>query len=188
MRLGIILLAAIIVVAGILALTLFRGGGGVLVDNRFEDLVSGAPMKLSVRVEGIGPDGFIGKEYTCDGENRIPRVTVEDVPTDASSIALIVYDPDAPYGTFIHWLAIAPANATVELPGEARAHGVNDFGSIGYGGPCPPQGHRAHRYFFLAVAVDKDLNLKNGFTLEDLLREARGHVIAYGYSVGKYGR
>ena len=187
MRLRIILLAAIIA-AGLLALMLPRGGGGVLVDERFEDLVSGAPMKLSVRVEGIGPDGFIGREYTCDGENRIPRVTVQGVPAGASSIALIVYDPDAPYGTFIHWLAIAPANTTVELPGEAKAHGRNDFGSIGYGGPCPPRGHGAHRYFFLAVAVDKDLDLKNGFTLEDLLREARGHVVAYGYSVGKYSR
>ena len=167
-----------------------RGGGvgGVLVDRRFEDLVAGAPESLGVKVEGIGGDGRIAVEYTCDGADRAPRVEVSGVPANAKSVVLIMYDPDAPIGTFIHWLAYQPAAPTTTFPSPAAVEGRNDFRRIGYGGPCPPPGHGSHRYFFLALAVDRDPGLSRGYTLSQLLNAVRGHVLAWGYSMGTYSR
>ena len=188
-----VLAAAILVVAvlGVLGLTLHRNrgvGGVALVDPRMEALVEGAPESLRVGVSGI-VDGWFEREYTCDGGDRVPRVVVEGVPSSARAVALIVYDPDAPRGTFIHWLAVAPAGGdTVVFPSEGMVEGRNDFGRIGYGGPCPPRGHGPHRYFFLALALDRDPGLARGFRLGQLVDAVRGHVLAWGYSMGRYER
>ncbi len=183
---------AVIVIGALIGLWLHskRGGGvgGVLVDRRFEDLVAGAPQNLGVKVEGIKANGRIAVEYTCDGADRPPKVEVSGVPADAKSVALIMYDPDAPIGTFIHWLAYQPAAPTVSFPSPASVEGRNDFGRIGYGGPCPPRGHGEHRYFILALALDRDPGLGRGFTADQLLASARGHVAAWGYAMGTYSR
>ncbi|MEB2837091.1 MAG: YbhB/YbcL family Raf kinase inhibitor-like protein [Desulfurococcales archaeon] len=184
-----IVLVALLVVGMALAwASRQRGGGGVLVDKRFEDLVSGAPESLRVSVEGIGADGRIAVEYTCDGPDRAPRVEVSGVPADAKSVALIMYDPDAPLGTFIHWLAYQPAAPTVSFPSPNAVEGRNDFRRIGYGGPCPPPGHGPHRYFFLVLALDRDPGLSRGYTLNQLLNTIRGHALAWGYAMGTYSR
>ena len=160
-----------------------------LVDPLMEALVSGAPMGLRVSVQGV-VDGWFQREYTCDGGDRVPRVVVEGVPVEARAVALIVYDTDAPLGTFVHWLAVAPhdGGSRVVFPSPGAVEGRNDFGRVGYGGPCPPRGHGAHRYFFLAVALDGDPGVPRGFGLDDLLSRARGHVVSWGYAVGRYKR
>jgi len=184
------LAVAALIIAGVALVAVWhvRGGGGVLVDRRMEDLVAGAPETLKVSVEGIGPDGRIAVEYTCDGQDRPPRVEVSGVPSGAKAVALIMYDPDAPIGTFIHWLAVQDAAPSVVFPSPSAVEGRNDFGRIGYGGPCPPRGHGAHRYFFLVVALDYKPGLTRGYRLSDVLAAAKGHVMAWGYAVGKYSR
>ena len=186
--LTIVLIIAIIASACIL-LHGHKGAGGMLVDKRFENLVSGIPQGLQVETNAIGPDGWFKKEYTCDGPDRTPQVVVKGVPEGAKAVALIMYDPDAPIGTFIHWLAVAPASEEeVVFPSNSVVNGVNDFRRIGYGGPCPPRGHGPHRYYILALALDKDPKLASGFTLNELFEQAKGHVVSWGYTMGRYQR
>jgi len=166
-----------------------RGGGGELADPRMEALVKGAPRTLEVSVDAIGSDGRFLPEYTCDGADKPPRVTVRGVPENARAVALIMYDPDAPIGTFIHWLLVAKASGgEIVLTSGSGVEGRNDFRRTGYGGPCPPRGHGEHRYYFLVLALDDEPNLQPGFTLKDLEKAVKGHVIAWGYTVGRYSR
>lgn len=164
-------------------------GASVLADATLAKLVDGAPKILAVKVEGVEPDGGINPEYTCDGPDRTPRVSVDGIPGTASYVALIMYDPDAPGGTFIHWLAVEPVRGSqAEFPAPGLVEGVNDFGSLGYRGPCPPRGHGVHRYFFLVIALTEDPHLSPGFRLSDLLSTAEGKIAAWGYAVGTYSR
>lgn len=109
-------------------------------------------------------NAFIPSKYTCDGENINPPLVISDVSADAKSLALIVDDPDAPVGTFVHWLVwnIPPRVGEIKegsLP-EGSIQGTNDFGKKEYGGPCPPSG--THRYFFRLYALNQELNLPEG--------------------------
>ena len=162
----------------------------MLADKRMEEIVEGVQESLKVSVEGLPSRGSkFPVEMTCDGLDRAPRVSIAGLPSDAKSVALIMYDPDAPAGTFIHWLAVQPSPGwEAYFPSERALEGRNDFGRLGYGGPCPPRGHGEHRYFFLALALDVEPKLSRGFTLEDLLYEAKGHVTAWGYAMGTYSR
>ena len=164
---------------------------GVLVDPFFEELVAGTPQSLKVKVEGLPDMGSVFPvEYTCDGRDTPPRVTVTGYPGSARSIALVMYDPDAPIGTFIHWLAYNPSCEGEEcvFPGPGVVEGRNDFGRIGYGGPCPPRGHGAHRYYFLALALGEAPKLGKGYKLRDLARAVRGKILGWGYWMGRYSR
>ena len=137
------------------------------------------------------PSGF-----TCDGGDRSPRLAWTGVPVETRSFALVCDDPDAPSGTWQHWLLynLAPDACELdtgvpprpELPSGAR-QGINDFGRIGYGGPCPPQG-KAHRYFFRLHALDIALNLPPGVNRSDLDGAMEGHVLAVGTLMGTYER
>ena len=104
---------------------------------------------------------MIPKKFTCQGEDLNPGLQISDLPQAAKSLALIVDDPDAPGGTWVHWVVfnITVMNEIKEksIPG---LQGINDFGKKDYGGPCPPSG--THRYFFKAYALDSQLNLKEG--------------------------
>ncbi len=191
----VVVAVAVLALAAAVGLWASRGGGGGvaaggLVDSRFEGLVSGAPESLRVEVEGLeGVGSRIPREYTCDGPDRAPEVRVSGVPGGAAAVALVMYDPDAPLGTFIHWLAVARASGgSAVFPRDAVVEGLNDFGRLGYGGPCPPRGHGSHRYFFLALALDRDPGLPRGFRVDSLLNAARGHVLAWGYAMGTYSR
>jgi Raf kinase inhibitor-like YbhB/YbcL family protein len=144
--------------------------------------------------------GTIPKVHTCDGKGTSPPLAWSGVPEAARSLALILEDPDAPGGTFTHWVLFdmpaetkglgegIPPEGEVRLgPGGAAARqGKNDFGKLGYGGPCPPRG--THRYVFLLYALDAPLNLKPGATRDQLLRAMKGHILAEGRLMGRYSR
>ncbi|MGD9506180.1 MAG: YbhB/YbcL family Raf kinase inhibitor-like protein [Syntrophobacteraceae bacterium] len=143
-------------------------------------------MKISS--SAFHSDGHIPRKHTCQGENVSPELTIADVPSGTSSLALVVEDPDAPGRTFDHWLAydIAPETTSIaegQAPGTA---GINDFGKSGYGGPCPPSG--THRYFFRLYALDVRLDLPPGLDKKDLLDAMEGHVLAQAELVGRYAK
>lgn len=150
-----------------------------------------ADLKLNISSPAIDPTGPVPKKYTCDGENISPPLRVDDIPEAAKSLTIIVEDPDAPNGTFTHWMVwnLPPRNniAENELPAES-AVGVNDFGKYSYGGPCPPKGEE-HRYIFKVYALDSKVDLEpKGATrggLEILLKEK---TIAYGELLALYKR
>jgi len=153
-------------------------------------------MALKVTSPDFTSGGAIPKQFTCDGGDISPALAWNDAPAGTQSFSLIADDPDAPAGTWVHWVLFdLPANArslpqnvpkTEQLENAAR-QGRNDFGKIGYGGPCPPRG-APHRYFFKLYALDTRLNLKSGANKQDVERVQQGHVLAQGEWMGRYGR
>ncbi len=140
-------------------------------------------------------DQNIPQHYTCDGDNVSPPLAWGNVPEQAQSLTLIAEDPDAPGGVFTHWLLFNIPPGVKELPEDVRRdetlpngarQGINDFGKIGYGGPCPPGG--THRYYFKLYALDTLLDLKPGATKEQLLDAIQGHILAETEVMGKYSR
>ena len=152
-------------------------------------------MDIELKSSAFEPGGMIPPKYTCDGENVSPPLSWQAPPEGTRSLALICDDPDAPMGTWVHWVLFnLPADTAQlteniptsrELPGGAR-QGKNDFGKIGYGGPCPPSG--THRYFFKIYALDTPLQLQPGATKSQLLKAMEGHIIARGQLMGRYKR
>jgi len=140
--------------------------------------------------------GPIPQDYTADGRNVSPPLSWGDLPPGTKSLALIVEDPDAPRGTFAHWVAYdlpaesrelgegVPAQATLA---NGTVQGTNDFGKAGYGGPSPPPG-KPHHYFFRLFALDRPIDLPPGATREQLLVKKEGHVLGHGELMGTYGR
>jgi hypothetical protein len=135
-------------------------------------------------------------EHTCEGNGSSPGLAWSEVPVNTRSFALVCDDPDAPRGTWVHWLLfnlpadaveLAPAvQPAPELPSGAR-QGINDSGNVGYGGPCPPRG-RPHRYFFRLYALDCTLNLAPGVKRPDLDQAMAGHVLADATLMGTFQR
>lgn len=138
----------------------------------------------------------IPSPYTCDGEDRSPPLGWSGAPSGTRSFALICEDPDAPHGTWVHWVlyglpastSALPENAGAgdTLPGEAK-QGLTDFKRSGYGGPCPPPGH-PHRYFFKLYALDTELALPARATKTALLKAIDGHILATASLMGIYQR
>jgi len=129
-------------------------------------------------------------KYTCDGTDVNPALAIENVPAGAKSLALIVDDPDAPAGTWVHWVVwnISPDTREVKehaVPAGA-SQGMNDFRKRNYGGPCPPSG--THRYFFKLYALDTVLNLGADSTKAALERAMQGHILAQAELIGLYKR
>lgn len=152
-------------------------------------------MTIEVTSPAFEEGGMIPAKYTCDGQDISPPLRWGAVPEGAKSIALIADDPDAPSGTFVHWVLYGlPADATElpeHVPAEKRlssgaGQGVNDFGRIGYGGPCPPSG--THRYFFKVYALDAEPKLSPGERKARLLAAMEGHIIGQGQLMGRYSR
>lgn len=138
----------------------------------------------------------IPARFTCDAENVSPPLEWKGVPKAAKSLALICDDPDAPVGTWVHWVFYDLSPKFLELPegispGEVTPQGakqgINDFRRSGYGGPCPPPG-APHRYFFKLYALDIEPGLPAGATKADLLRALEGHVLEEAQLVGLYQR
>ncbi len=128
-------------------------------------------------------------KYTCDGDDTSPPLALGDVPKNAKSLVLIMDDPDAPMGTWDHWIVagIPPATTQIAEGSEpAGTAGKNSWKRTGYGGPCPPD--REHRYFFRLFALDAALDLAAGSTKSDVERAMRGHVIAEAALMGRYER
>ena len=135
-------------------------------------------------------------KHTCDGDDLSPPLKWSGVPQAANSIALILDDPDAPAGTWVHWVVYNMPASVTELPEGVPARevvlvgakqGLNDFGRIGYGGPCPPRGN-PHRYFFKVYALDIELGLKPKATKRDVVNAMLGHILAEGQLMGTYRR
>ncbi len=145
---------------------------------------------LRISSPAFSHNGGIPERYTCDGADVSPPLVIGDVPAAARSLALIVDDPDAPVGTWVHWVVwnIDPGGREIG-EGKIPARGIegrNDWGRNGYGGPCPPSG--AHRYFFKLYALDTSLKLPSSGTKKDLERAMEGHIIARGELMGLYKR
>jgi Raf kinase inhibitor-like YbhB/YbcL family protein len=153
-------------------------------------------MSIQISTSAFSPGGSIPKSYTCDGDNRSPDLSWSGLPAGTQSLALIVEDPDAPSGNFIHWVLYnLPPKATGLIAGQPRTpslvgggtQGTNDFRRSGYDGPCPPPG-KPHRYFFRLYALDQDLKLSPGQTASQLRKAMAGHSLGQGELMGKYGR
>ena len=130
---------------------------------------------------------YIPKKFTCDGQDISPNLTVENVPDSTKSLALIVDDPDAPMGTWIHWVVFdIPVTSKIEEDSTPGKPGTNTSGERNYGGPCPPSG--THRYFFKIYALDTLLNLKEGITKADLEKAMEGHILDKTELIGLYKR
>jgi Raf kinase inhibitor-like YbhB/YbcL family protein len=132
----------------------------------------------------------IPTRYTCDGEDINPKLDISDVPPGAKSMALIVDDPDAPMGTWVHWVVwnIPSDRAGIEenaVPTGA-VQGTNSWNKLGYGGPCPPSG--THRYFFKLYALDIEIDLKQGASKEELEKAMKGHILEQAELIGLYNR
>lgn len=160
------------------------------------DLSGGVQMTLNISSSAFSSGGTIPKVYTCDGQNRSPDLTWSGLPEGTRSLALILDDPDAPGGTFTHWVLYnMPASLTALSAGQLKTtaingigvQGTNDFSRAGYDGPCPPRGN-PHRYIFHLYALDVELNLKPGSTAAALRKAISGHVLAVGEYLGKYNR
>jgi len=153
-------------------------------------------MTLSLSSTGFKEGDKIPVKYTCDGEDISLPITWGEPPQKTQAFALIVDDPDAPGGVFTHWVVFnIPSNVRQlgeGVPAQERLQsgalqGKNDFGRIGYGGPCPPRGP-AHRYRFTVYALDKPLDLKPGASKKQLLDAMKGHILAQGELMGTYQR
>jgi len=153
-------------------------------------------MTLSLSSTGFKEGDKIPVKYTCDGEDISLPITWGEPPQKTQAFALIVDDPDAPGGVFTHWVVFnIPGNVRQlgeGVPAQERLQsgalqGKNDFGRIGYGGPCPPRGP-AHRYRFTVYALDKPLDLKPGASKKQLLDAMKGHILAQGELMGTYQR
>lgn len=140
--------------------------------------------------------GDIPVKYTCDGPDLSPPLRWSDPPPKTKVFALIMDDPDAPAGTWVHWVLYGLAPTLRELPEGVPptdtvpgtgTQGVNDFRRVGYGGPCPPRGP-AHRYFFKLYALDTELALPPRKTKAELLKAMEGHVLGQAELMGRYKR
>jgi len=137
---------------------------------------------------------MIPKKYTCDGENISIPIVIKDIPKNAESLALIMFDPDAPIGTFFHWslyniplINKIPSNIPKIPVTKYGAQGINDFGYVGYGGPCPPA-NQTHRYFIYVYALDKKLNLQPKLLPAQIFDKIKNHIISKASYVGIYKR
>jgi hypothetical protein len=132
--------------------------------------------------------GTIPVVHTCDGEDLSPPLRIDGIPAGAETLVLIVDDPDAPRGTWVHWVVfnIAPADAIEEGAGGLGTSGSNSWNRLGYGGPCPPSG--THRYVHQVYALDIALDLAEGATKDQVLGALEGHVLGRASLTGLYGR
>lgn len=157
-------------------------------------------ISFQLSSDAFSDGGLIPVKYTCDGSDVNPPLKWSGVPPGTKSLAMIVYDPDAPSGTFIHWILynINPSVTSIaegasrkddrEIPGIG-VQGLNDFGEVGYGGPCPPRGHGTHRYYFALHALNvSSLNVKEPATASSLINAMKGKVLGYAILMGKYSR
>ena len=152
-------------------------------------------MEISLKSTSFKDGEMIPTRYTCDGEDISPELAWESIPEGCQTLAIICDDPDAPMGTWVHWIIYnIPADLTGleegippddTLPSGAK-QGNNGWNRIGYGGSCPPGG--THRYFFKIYALDTELDFESGATKSQLINAMEGHILAQGQLMGRYSR
>jgi Raf kinase inhibitor-like YbhB/YbcL family protein len=155
-----------------------------------------AELELTIESNAFEMEGNIPKRYTCDGEDVSPPLLWSEPPAGTQSLVLVCDDPDAPSGTWDHWLlfnipaavrSLPEGVAAVEVIEGVGVHGTNSWRRLGYGGPCPPEGP-AHRYYFKLYALDVALGLDPGAEKQDVEKAMTGHVLAQGQLMARYGR
>jgi len=152
-------------------------------------------MAFSLTSPAFTANGAIPKEYSCDGANRSPELGWSAPPNGTKALALIVDDPDAPAGTWVHWVLYdlpgdvtgLPAGAPADETVRGATHGTNSFRKLGYGGPCPPPG-KVHHYVFKLYALNAPTALKPRATKDDVLHAIEGHVVGQAELIGTYAR
>ncbi|MBN1816425.1 MAG: YbhB/YbcL family Raf kinase inhibitor-like protein [Sedimentisphaerales bacterium] len=151
--------------------------------------------EIKVNSSAFRDGEMIPAKYTADGQDISPPLEWTDLPQGTASIAVINDDPDAPMGTWVHWVLYNLPPEVKSLPenmppkerlSSGALQGTTDFGRIGYGGPAPPRG--VHRYYFKVYALDCMLDLPAGETKDQLERAMKGHILAQGQLMGKYAR
>ncbi len=156
------------------------------------DLQSYQPKTTIMKISSpmFQNNSAIPKKYTCDGENINPPLEISEVPVKAQSLVLIMDDPDAPSGTWVHWVIwnIDPKTTRIEensVPIKA-VEGTTSFGRTGYGGPCPPSG--THRYFFKLYTLDTKLDFSPSDKKDQLEEAMKNHILGYAEIIGLYSR
>ena len=157
--------------------------------------ISSGRKQMKITSPAFEEGEMIPEKYTCDDIDISPSLKWSHVPEGTKTFAIICDDPDAPMGTWVHWVLFnmpADTNELSEnippvkiLPNGAR-QGKNDFGKIGYGGPCPPGG--THRYYFKIYALSEELNVEPGITKSELLKAMEGKILSEGQLMGRYKR
>jgi len=162
--------------------------------NQAEAQMKGGKV-MEIKSPAFEQEGMIPERYTCDGANVSPSLEWASAPEGTKSFALIYDDPDAPMGTWVHWVVYDLPESITKLPENipperilsgGGKQGTNDFRKIGYGGPCPPSG--THRYYFKLYALDTTVNLDPGATKDQLLKAMKGHILSEAQFMGKYRR
>lgn len=187
----VILVGALTIIAFIVGLILFHHN--VLGVTKLDILAEKPESEPIIRVMMKIP-----VKYTCDGEDISPPILwdVETLPDETKSLALVMFDPDAPHGTFIHWIMYNINPEVGGLPEDIPKQpiveglglqGVNDFGMMGYGGPCPPPGP-PHRYFIRILALNQELDVRPGLNIEEFKKAIENRVVGYGDIIGVYTR
>jgi Raf kinase inhibitor-like YbhB/YbcL family protein len=145
-------------------------------------------QELTIKSPAFEQNKLIPKKYTCDGQSINPPLTIEGTPKETKSLTLILDDPDAPSGTFDHWVVwnIPPSTSKIAEKTVPGTEGLNGMRKPGYTGPCPPSG--THRYFFKVYSLDTELNLGAKSTKRDLEKAMQGHILAKGELIGLYRR
>jgi Raf kinase inhibitor-like YbhB/YbcL family protein len=190
-RVGIFIIAAGVIIPSIFILSRIPQKSSKTddrMDEPQEEEVKPSSMELTSNT--FENNGLIPPKYTCDRENISPPLDISNVPNGAQGLALIVNDPDAPTGDWVHWLIwnIDPKLEKIpegEVP-ENSIQGTTDFGKPEYGGPCPPSG--THRYQFKLYALDTDINLGSEAKKKDLETAMQGHILDQALLVGRYKR
>jgi Raf kinase inhibitor-like YbhB/YbcL family protein len=186
-RRGIIAFVVIDIVLIAAAISVFRSRQALAPAPELKEFTKGTMRITSPAFEDGGAVPLV---HTCDGRNVSPPLAISGVPAEARSLALVVDDPDATYGTWTHWVLWNVAPMTAEIPmasvPEGSVEGTTSFGRPGYGGPCPPFG--THRYFFKLFALDRKLDLPPSADVAALEKAMEGHVVDKAGLVGTYAK
>jgi hypothetical protein len=193
-------LAAVTAVVGTVGCSGGGGGGGANGETPTGTTTLGDTMPgFEFATSAFDDGGTVPTKYTCSGADVSPPLSIDGVPDDAAAVAIVVDDPDAPGGVFTHWLVWnlppdtssipedVPTTTTVENLGRAR-QGTNDFGEVGYRGPCPPKSHGAHTYRFKLFALDDDLDLEAGAKAGAVNDAIDQHRVASARFTGEFDR
>ncbi len=169
------------------------------IEYLIQEIKSNSSASIELYSDDITNNSFILNIFTCGDQDISPHIGWRNIPAKAVSLIVLMYDPDAPKGFFVHWLVYnIPAKIT-EFPRGASpkrssptpplvgVEGLNSYGKVGYAGPCPPRGER-HNYILLVISLDTYLDLDEGATAEEVLTASVGHVISYGLLSFYYGR
>jgi Raf kinase inhibitor-like YbhB/YbcL family protein len=167
----------------VLAIAGLAGCGGESVEGPPPE----APETIELTSDAFADGGTIPDRYTCDGDDVPPGLRWDGVPTGARALALVMEDPDAPDGTFVHWTVLDIPPDAVTLPREAT-EGTNSFGDRGYGGPCPPEDDEPHRYVFLIYALEAPLGLEAGAQPDEVRAAIEREAMGRGQLTGRFGR